>query len=64
MQALLPKSFAVIVNMADDLYKNRTVKDEKVISQTIKDSIRKCADAAVFQGKINQDILNLWRENN
>ena len=34
--------------MADDLYKNRTVKDEKVISQTIKDSIRKCADAAVF----------------
>ena len=48
MQALLPKSFAVIVNMADDLYKNRTVKDEKVISQTIKDSIRKCADAAVF----------------
>ena len=48
MQALLPKSFAVIVNMADDLYKNRTVKDEKVISQTIKDPIRKCADAAVF----------------
>ena len=48
MQALLPKSFAVIVNMTDDLYKNRTVNDEKVISQTIKDSIRKCADAAVF----------------
>ena len=24
--------------MADDLYKNRTVKDEKVISQTVKDS--------------------------
>ena len=48
--------------MADDLYKNRTEKDEKVISQTIKDSIRKCADAAVFLGKINQDILNLRRE--
>ena len=27
-----------------------------------KDSIRKCADAAVFLGKINQDILNLRRE--
>ena len=63
MQALVQKSFAVIANMADDLYKNRTEKDEKVISQTIKDSIRKCADAAVFLGKINQDILNLRREN-
>ena len=62
MQALLQKSFAVIANMADDLYKNRTEKDEKVISQTIKDSICKCADAAVFLGKINQDILNLRRE--
>ena len=62
MQALVQKSFAVIANMADDLYKNRTEKDEKVISQTIKDSIRKCADAAVFLGKINQDILNLRRE--
>ena len=59
---LVQKSFAVIANMADDLYKNRTEKDEKVISQTIKDSIRKCADAAVFLGKINQDILNLRRE--
>ena len=58
----MQKSFAVIANMADDLYKNRTEKDEKVISQTIKDSIRKCADAAVFLGKINQDILNLRRE--
>ena len=62
MQALLQKSFAVIANIADDLYKNRTEKDEKVISQTIKDSIRKCADAAVFLVKINQDILNLRRE--
>ena len=61
MQALGQKSFAVIANMADDLYKNRT---EKVICQTIKDSIRKCADAAVFLGKINQDILiNIGREN-
>ena len=34
--------------MADDLYKNRTAKDEKVISQTVKDSILKCVDAAVF----------------
>ena len=58
----MQKSFAVIVKMADDLYKNRTEKDEKVISQTIKDSICKCADAAVFLGKINQDILNLRRE--
>ena len=62
MQALVQKFFAVIANVADDLYKNRTEKDEKVISQTIKDSIRKCADAAVFLGKINQDILNLRRE--
>ena len=52
MQALVQKFFAVIANVADDLYKNRTEKDEKVISQTIKDSIRKCADAAVFLGKI------------
>ena len=37
-------------------------KSYKVISQTIKDSIRKFADAAVFWGKINQDILNLRRE--
>ena len=28
----------------------------------MKDSILKCADAAVFLGKINQDILNLRRE--
>ena len=35
---------------------------KKVISQTIKDSIRKYADAAVFWGKIHQDILNLRRE--
>ena len=62
MQALVQKSFAVIANMADDLCKNRTEKDKTVISQTIKDSIRKCADAAVFLGKINQDILNLRRE--
>lgn len=34
--------------MTDDLYKNRTAKDEEVISQTVKDSILKCADAAVF----------------
>ena len=56
MQALVQKSFAVIPNMADDLYKNRTEK------KTIKDSIRKCASAAVFLGKISQDILNLRRE--
>ena len=62
MKALVQKSYAVIANMADDLYKNRTEKDEKVVSQTIKDSIRKCADAAVFLGKINQDILNSRRE--
>ena len=62
MQALVQKSFAVIANMGDDLYENRTEKDEKVISQTIKDSICKCADAAVLLGKINQDILNLRRE--
>ena len=64
MQALVQKSFAVIANMAHDLYKNRTKKKgEKVVSQTIKDSIRKCADAAVFLGKINQYILNLRRKN-
>ena len=40
MQALVQKSFAVIVNMADDLYKNRTEKDEKVVSQPIKDSMQ------------------------
>ena len=51
MQALVQKSFAVIANMADDLYKNRTEKDEKVVSQTIKDSIHKCADAAAFFGE-------------
>ena len=62
MQALVQKSFAVIANMAGDLYRNRTEKYEKVIIQTIKDSICKCADAAVFLGKINQDILNLRRE--
>ena len=53
VQVLVQKSFAVIVNMTDDLYKNRAEKDEKDISQTIKDSIRKCADAAVFLGEIN-----------
>ena len=58
MQALTQKSFAVIADMADDLYKNRTEKNEKVISQTIKGPIRKCADAAVFLGKINQYIFN------
>ena len=47
--------------MADDLYKNRTEKDEKVTSQTIQNSIHKCADAAVSWGKINQDISNLRR---
>ena len=62
MQALVQKSFAVIANMADDLYKNRAEKDEKVISETINNSIHKCADAAVIWGKINQDILNLRRE--
>ena len=39
--------------MAHNLYKNRTGKDEKVISQTIKDTVRKCVDVAVFWGKIN-----------
>ena len=58
----MQKSFAVIANMADDSYRNRTEKDEKVISQAKKDSIRKCADAAVFLGKINQEILNSRRE--
>ena len=48
--------------MADDLYENRTQKDEKVISQALKESIHKCADATVFWEKINQDILNLRRE--
>ena len=50
MQALVQRSFAVIANMADDLYKliYRTKKDEKAISQTINESIPKCADAAVF----------------
>ena len=41
--------------MADDLYKNRTEKDDKIISQVIKGSNRKL----VFLRKINQDILNL-----
>ena len=40
MQALVQKSFAVIANTADNLYKNQTEKDEKVVSQTIKDSIK------------------------
>ena len=63
MQALVQKSFAVIANMADDLYRNqKKKKKEKVVSQTIKDSIRKCADAAVYLGKIHQDILYLRRE--
>ena len=62
MQALVLKSFALIENMADDLYENRTQKDEKVISQALKESIHKCADATVFWEKINQDILNLRRE--
>ena len=44
--------------MADDLYKNRTEKDEKVVGQAIKGWIRNL----VFLGKINQDILNLRRE--
>ena len=51
----MQKSFAIIANMADNLYKNR---NDKVISQAMKDSICNCADAAVFWGKINQDILN------
>ena len=56
MQALVQKSSIVIANMADDLYKNQIEKDEKVVNQTIKHSIRKCADAAIFCGKINQHI--------
>ena len=48
--------------MADDLYKNKTEKDEKVISQALKDSFRKCVDAAVFLGKIIRDILNSRRK--
>ena len=32
MQALVQKSFAVIANMTDNLYKNRPEKDEKVTS--------------------------------
>ena len=35
---------------------------KKLKNQTIKDSICKCADAAVLLGKINLDILNLRRE--
>ena len=62
MQALVQKSFAVIANTADNLYKNQTEKDEKVVSQTIKDSIRKCAGAVVYLGKTHQDILHLRRE--
>ena len=58
----MQKSFAIIANMADNLFKNGTEKDKKVVSKIIKDSIRKCADAAVFLGKIHQDILNLRRE--
>ena len=53
MQALVQMSFVVIANMTDDLYKYRTEKDKKVISQTIKESIRICVDGAVFLGKIN-----------
>ena len=45
--------------MIYDLYKNRTEKD---VSQTIKDSIHKYTDAAVFLEKTNRDILNLRRE--
>lgn len=33
------------------LYKNRTEKDEKVESQTIKNLISKCAHGAGFLGK-------------
>ena len=53
MEALVQKSYAVIANMADDLYKNRTENNEKAVSQIKKDSIGKCTDAAVFLGKIN-----------
>ena len=38
-------------------------KNEKGISQALKDSFRKCVDTAVFLGKIIRDILNLRREN-
>ena len=55
----MQKSFGVI---DDDLYKNRTEKNEKGISQALKDSFRKCVDTAVFLGKIIRDILNLRRE--
>ena len=37
--------------MANDLYRNSTDNDEKVKSQTIKNSIGKCAHGAVFLGK-------------
>ena len=55
----MQKSFGVI---DDDLYKNRTEKNGKGISQALKDSFRKCVDTAVFLGKIIRDILNLRRE--
>ena len=36
----------------------KTERDKKDISQTMKGSIHKCADAEVFLGKINQDNLS------
>ena len=48
--------------MADDLYKNWTERNEKLINQTIKDSNCKCTDAAVCLGKVKQDISKLRKE--
>ena len=62
MQALVQTSSAVIGNVVDEKDKEikmkKTERDKKDISQTMKGSIHKCADAEVFLGKINQDNLS------
>ena len=62
LQKIILKSLSVLNKTANTLYEHRSEKDLTKLVALVKATIISCADATVFLGKANEDILTFRRE--
>ena len=62
LQKMILKSLSVLNKTANTLYEHRSEKDLTKLVALVKATIISCADATVFLGKANEDILTFRRE--
>ena len=62
LQKVILKSLSVLNKTANTLYEHRSEKDLTKLVALVKATIISCADATVFLGKANEDILTFRRE--